>query len=329
LSTLFFKVFLLLLVFNQFLRYSLKNMNLKQQAYNQIRQKIIQCEYPPHMLLNEEKLREELGVSRTPIRDALGRLEQESLVQILPKKGIIVRGIAPEEIEHLFEMRMLLEPYAARNYGHTIPHQVYVGLADCFASGTENLSFETVYRWDDDFHHLFINASKNSFLIHAYELSFAQNIRLRILCGNYGKERVKKSQTEHQVILAHCLETDWEAAALALQFHLEEAKRTSFAIANRLPYLFHTQSGLRPERQGGNNGYRTGAGIFTPLEPAAGYTRACGFHRHCGRSGRCFGGDSRQDCQKHFLKNRQWGHAGGHRRGHEAGQPQIQRPVQL
>jgi DNA-binding GntR family transcriptional regulator len=216
-------------------------MNLKQQAYNQIRQKIIQCEYPPYTLLNEEMLREEIGASRTPIRDALSRLEQESLVQILPKKGIMVTGISPEEIKQLFEMRILIESYAVKNYGKTIEQKVFTGLMDFFAQGTENLSFETVYRWDDEFHHLFINASGNSFLIRAYETSFAQNIRLRILCGNYGKERVKKSQGEHRAILSCCLEADWEGAATVLEYHLNEARKTSFSIINSLPFIFRAQ----------------------------------------------------------------------------------------
>ena len=64
----------------------MRKMSLKQQAYNIIKNKIITCEYPPNFLLNEEKLKDEIGASRTPIRDALSRLEQENLVHILPKK---------------------------------------------------------------------------------------------------------------------------------------------------------------------------------------------------------------------------------------------------
>ena len=51
--------------------------SLKQQAYDEIKRKIVTCEYAPNTLLNEELLREELHVSRTPIRDALSRLEQK------------------------------------------------------------------------------------------------------------------------------------------------------------------------------------------------------------------------------------------------------------
>ena len=68
-------------------RLIMKKETLKQHAYNIIKDKIINCEYAPSALLNEEMLKEDVQASRTPIRDALGRLEQEGLVTILPKKA--------------------------------------------------------------------------------------------------------------------------------------------------------------------------------------------------------------------------------------------------
>lgn len=62
--------------------------NLKTLAYKTIKQKIVTCEYAPGLYLNEEILTEELKISRTPIRDALSRLEQEGLIEIKPKKGL-------------------------------------------------------------------------------------------------------------------------------------------------------------------------------------------------------------------------------------------------
>lgn len=66
----------------------MSKMNLKTQAYNTIRQKIVTCEYAPGTFLNEELLTTELGLSRTPVRDALSRLEQEELIEIKPKKAL-------------------------------------------------------------------------------------------------------------------------------------------------------------------------------------------------------------------------------------------------
>ena len=63
----------------------MSKMNLKTQAYNTIRQKIVTCEYAPGTFLNEELLTTELGLSRTPVRDALSRLEQAAMMWLLPK----------------------------------------------------------------------------------------------------------------------------------------------------------------------------------------------------------------------------------------------------
>ena len=60
-------------------------INLKTLAYNTIRSKIVTCQYAPGTFLNEEQLTTELSLSRTPVRDALGRLEQEGLLEIRPE----------------------------------------------------------------------------------------------------------------------------------------------------------------------------------------------------------------------------------------------------
>ncbi len=64
----------------------MKKETLKQKAYNFILEKIINCDYSPNTMLNEEQLKLETGMSRTPIRDALSRLEQDGLVSIKSKK---------------------------------------------------------------------------------------------------------------------------------------------------------------------------------------------------------------------------------------------------
>ena len=80
-------------------------LSLKQLAYNSIKEKILKCEYMPNSFLNEDLLCEEFKVSRTPIRDALSRLEQEHLIKILPKKGFFVAPLSIGEINLTFETR--------------------------------------------------------------------------------------------------------------------------------------------------------------------------------------------------------------------------------
>ena len=75
------------------------------------------CQYAPLSILKEEELQIELGVSRTPIREAIITLETERLVKILPKKGILVTDITMNDVNSIFEVRTLLESYAIEKLG--------------------------------------------------------------------------------------------------------------------------------------------------------------------------------------------------------------------
>jgi DNA-binding GntR family transcriptional regulator len=90
-----------------------KNL-LSDQIYEVLRERIKMGFYPPRTRLKEGKLAEEMGVSRTPIREALRRLEREGYVVILPGKGAYVRWLSLNEMKELIEIRSILEAYATR-----------------------------------------------------------------------------------------------------------------------------------------------------------------------------------------------------------------------
>lgn len=212
----------------------MKKESLKQQAYNIIKNKIITCKYPPNFLLNEEKLKEEIGASRTPIRDALSRLEQEDLVRILPKKGIMVSSLSIREINSLYEARMLIEPYAIAHYVIDIAKerfQYYEQRIREMGQKTrqgEELQ-DDIYDFDDQMHLEMINATENEYFKALYERISYQNQRLRILSGVKSKERLEETQREHIKIIEACLEERWTDAAEAMKEHLVCSKRASFA----------------------------------------------------------------------------------------------------
>ena len=210
---------------------------LKLEAYNTIKERIILCEYPPNSLLSEEKLKAELKISRTPIRDALSRLEQESLIQIIPRKGILIRGITPDEVEQVFEMRMLIEPHAIKKYGHTVDREILGEMESFFSRDPEDLSLDAIHKKDDEFHQLFVSVSKNAYIIEAYKFAYIQNIRLRILSGNLGNDRIKKSQNEHMEITKWCLKENWDKAANQLNEHLLNSREASLISINNLQVL--------------------------------------------------------------------------------------------
>lgn len=208
----------------------MKKESLKIQAYNIIKQKIVTCEYQPDSLINEEILRSEVGASRTPVRDALSRLEQEGLITILPKKGVRVSGLSISDINMIFEVRMLLEPYALRNYAHTLPEEAFLELFNELLSNLGNGSNWEYYGFDDRLHKTVVETIPNKFLLHTYDMIQTQNRRYRILTGQIQTDRIADTDKEHKELLEACLRRDWEAAAESMIRHLQASKNATFSL---------------------------------------------------------------------------------------------------
>jgi len=95
------------------------------EIYNQIRDRILFLEYPSGQILNEKVLAEEFGVSRTPLREVLCRLEWEQLVRILPRSGTMVTEIEFPKMMNIFQVRLEIEAMVGRLAAETItPNQL-------------------------------------------------------------------------------------------------------------------------------------------------------------------------------------------------------------
>lgn len=93
---------------------------LATEVYERIRMGIVEGRFAPGQRLSEERLREELGVSRTPVREALRRLSSEGLVRLEPHKGATVVSFSPQEIREAYFVRSLLEGGAARRVAERV-----------------------------------------------------------------------------------------------------------------------------------------------------------------------------------------------------------------
>ncbi|MFI3237799.1 MAG: GntR family transcriptional regulator [Lachnospiraceae bacterium] len=204
--------------------------SLKLQAYQYIKDKIIQCEYKPNMILNEEFLKEEIGVSRTPIRDALSRLEQEGLIYIMPKKGIMVTGLSVAENNMIFEIRMLYEPYALEHYGHLIPEEVLMRYYDMFKQATDIMTDDEYFLFDDEFHKYLVGLINNKYITSTYERIQNQNFRFRILTAKRTIERLRHGNDEHLDIVKCCIQKNYQGAAEAMRKHLSQSKLATFEL---------------------------------------------------------------------------------------------------
>ena len=86
---------------------NMSKKGLKEQTYLTLKERMVDCVYPPGSLINEAQLAADLNLSRTPIREAISKLEMEGFVQILPKKGIYVTNITFNDVIQVFQTRLL------------------------------------------------------------------------------------------------------------------------------------------------------------------------------------------------------------------------------
>lgn len=202
--------------------------SLKDVAYDHIRSRILQCDYLPGAMLNETALCQEMEISRTPVREALNKLEQENLVTIYPKKGILVKDLSVKDLHAIYETRFLLEPYVVRTYGGDMEAAVLTAMNEDFR--TSDLEDDALqFRLDDAFHDYLVHQSQNPYLISAFAVIAVQNTRIRFLSGRSQKHRKRETQEEHDRIIQGILSGNHEEAAAELLRHLQKSKEAAFA----------------------------------------------------------------------------------------------------
>lgn len=212
----------------------MEKVKLKSLAYTAIKDNIISCKYAPGSTLNEEQLCAELNISRTPVRDALGRLEQEGLLVIRPKVGITVKPLTIKDVTMCFEVRMLYEPYILKHYGATLDRQALTDYYNIFSRTGDHPKQYTdneYYQLDTQFHQLIINACPNHYMRRRYLLIQTQSERFRYMTGEIAPARLEQTFTEHCNILTACLQSDWDQAADQMLIHLQESKNNTFMLA--------------------------------------------------------------------------------------------------
>lgn len=202
-------------------------MNLKEKAYNAIKQRIIEGRYPPGSMLNEKEIIEELEISRTPFREAINVLAKEHLVVIVPRRGMFVADITVKDIVDIYNIRGILEPFAVRlAMQNKIPHEEL----ETFWKKMEDLENKPnaqVAKEDEDLHGMILRYAGNVYLERMMENLYVHNIRVRILSLEKESDRLQTSM-EHKKILEAMLEGDIDEAAKRMEQHIEGSKSRAF-----------------------------------------------------------------------------------------------------
>ena len=135
--------------------YQKNSILIRERAYEFLKSSVLSGHFNPGERLTEEHLAKKLGVSRTPIREALHKLELEGLIKPLETRGFIVSRDSKDEVEELFELRAILEGYALRIISERISEEDLKQLDRLIAGAEDALRrkrMEEVFKWNTKFH---------------------------------------------------------------------------------------------------------------------------------------------------------------------------------
>lgn len=199
-------------------------MNLKEKSYKIIKQNIINLVYAPGEYLEEKKLSHSLNVSRTPMREALSRLEEEGWVKIYPRKGIYVSNIDEELINNVFEARKNLEVPALKLSLNRLPSIKLKLLKEKYTN--INISeTNTLNDIDQEFHGMILSFYENYFLKKISLNIVEHTTRIwRFSLGKKLKSRIIESNDEHIKLIDLLLGGNIDEAEKILYDHLEKAQ---------------------------------------------------------------------------------------------------------
>jgi len=194
---------------------------LADQAYVALRELIVSLELPPGALVKEPELVDRLGIGRTPVREALRRLARERLIEVYPRRGMVVTTVDVRDLARLCEVRLALEPEAARLAAERATQDDLDTLSELLAElgGRRRRDDRALIDLDRRIHGAVYRASHNDFLAETLEQYYMHALRIWML----GLERTGLSAAvhEHAELLAAVIRGHGDRAASLMRTHIE------------------------------------------------------------------------------------------------------------
>ncbi|MCK4515490.1 MAG: GntR family transcriptional regulator [Spirochaetaceae bacterium] len=213
--------------------------NKKVWVYENLKRRIISVELVPGSPIIEAEFAEALGVSKTPIREALRQLERDGFVVNVPSRGSMISHITTQEIHDVFQIREIIEAGAAKRAAQGGANQEIAKLRAGNDELLEDLDSieEYVHEWGtwEDIHAAVVRSLGNVGLEEVYQGLLDRILRIR---NHYGKRLTRRRYhdiiVEHNAIADAILRGDGDAAEMAMQQHLRNASQ--FLMGISVPY---------------------------------------------------------------------------------------------
>ncbi len=199
---------------------------LREIVYEELKRQILVGEIAPGTRMMEVDLADDMGVSRTPVREAIRKLEKEGLVTIEPRRGAYASDISIKDMLDVLEVRQNLEGMAAALAARKVTEEEkrdFIKANEAYNAAVKSGNTEEIIKCDEYFHQLIVNYSDNKTLTQL--LSQVQELALRFRYIYYDDfSRYEKMPMEHMEIEETILSGDTERARIVAEEHVAHLK---------------------------------------------------------------------------------------------------------
>lgn len=200
---------------------------LREIVYEELKMQILKGQIVPGTRMMEVEMAEEMGVSRTPIREAIRKLEKEGLVTIEPRKGAYASQISTKDMVDILEVRQNMEGlaafYAAMRMNDEQKRKL-AEISEAYNKAVIENNTPDMIKYDTAFHHLVVEGSGNKMLVNMVEQLQELVLRFRYIYYDDFK-RAEKMPREHKVIYDAIVNGDTEKARRAADVHIDRLKK--------------------------------------------------------------------------------------------------------
>lgn len=198
-------------------------MRLSEKAYRLIKEKVVTLELPPSAVIDEHVLMRELELGRTPIREALQRLDSEGLVNIVPRRGTFVNDISVTDLQKIFELRIILEGFCARLAARRITDEQLEKMESVLQELEQLRDGDprALMSIDKRFHRLLYTSADNEFMTDVLNRLYDLSLRLWYLVLNR-LEEVRHSIEQHRDVYQALKDGDADRAEALIRKHIVE-----------------------------------------------------------------------------------------------------------
>ncbi|MBY0373797.1 MAG: GntR family transcriptional regulator [Bryobacteraceae bacterium] len=217
----------------------IKQESATDAVHTALKQAILSSVLRPGERLNVHELADQLGVSLTPVRNAVQLLEAEGLVEVRPRSGTFVASVSAEDVRETFAIRRALECLAIEEAATALTNEELTHLRDLFERLRRPLDSDEAKKQHEldnaEFHLTILRAARNRKLLEMYQ---ALNAHIRIARIHAGEttweKRLQQEQREHQAILRALTARDPERAVAAMRDHIDRSGESMLrSIAER------------------------------------------------------------------------------------------------